>query len=85
MIACQAVNKYYPKNHVVLNLLGTLQAARPAQVPAPYPNDDYYSPAEYALFCCAVMAGRSPTSSSSSSQAHAGLRAPDRRGLHRPL
>ena len=41
----------YTSNHVSLNLLGTLQASRPAQVPAPYPNAAYFSPAELMNDC----------------------------------
>ena len=45
------LSRYYPNWHVSLNLLGTLQESRPAQVPAPYPNTAFYSPAELMNDC----------------------------------
>lgn len=45
------LSRYYNGKHNPLNLLGTLQAARPAQVPAPYPNAAYFSPAELMNDC----------------------------------
>ena len=31
-------------------MLGTMQASQPDVIPGPYPNVDYFSPAEYAHF-----------------------------------
>jgi hypothetical protein len=45
------LSRYYNGKHNPLNLLGSLQAARPAQVPAPYPNAAYFSPAELMNDC----------------------------------
>ena len=41
----------YGGKHKSLNLLGTLQASRPAEVPGPYPNYAYFSPAELMSDC----------------------------------
>lgn len=46
----QVLTNMYP-NHVALNLLGSLQAARPAEIPGPYPNPNYYSPASLMSDC----------------------------------
>lgn len=46
----QELSKYYD-NHIALNVLGTLQAAKPEEVPAPYPNVDYNSPKSLMSDC----------------------------------
>jgi len=47
--AVEMISGYYDR-HTSVNLLGTMQKAS-GEVPGPYPNDDYYTPADLMRDC----------------------------------
>jgi len=47
----EQLSTYYGGRHVALNLLGTMQASRPNEVPGPYPNAAYFSPEDLMSDC----------------------------------